>query len=146
MKQMQPRDNSLGPGGWLWGGRYGMERYLYLLHRVTGLGLILFVIFHLIVTTIFRIQGMTVWESVMALLSNPFTAAGEILVVIAFVFHTLNGARLILQELGFALGKPTPPIYPYRDALRKRRGWTVALIVIIIIISLVFIIEAIAGG
>ena len=44
MKETQPRQNYLGVGGWIWAGKYTMERYLYLLHRVTGLGLILFVI------------------------------------------------------------------------------------------------------
>ena len=32
--------NRLGVWGWLGGGRWGLERYLYTLHRVTGLGLL----------------------------------------------------------------------------------------------------------
>ena len=60
MKQIQPRQNYLGVGGWIWAGRYGLERYLYLLHRVTGLGLILFVIVHLIMTT--NVKGHSPWK------------------------------------------------------------------------------------
>ena len=146
MKQIQPRQNYLGAGGWIWGGKYKPERYLYTLHRITGLGLILFVIIHLIMTTVFRIQGQDVWEATIALLHNPFFKFGEYLVVLAFVYHALNGLRLILQELGFALGKPTPPIYPYKDALRNKRPLTIAMITVVVIIAAIFLFDFFAGG
>lgn len=146
MKQIQPRQNYLGTRGWVWGGKYKAERYLYLFHRLTGIGMLLFVMMHLVATTIFRIQGQDVWEATMALLNNPVLRVGEFLVVIAFVYHALNGIRLAMQELGFGLGKPTPPIYPYKDALRKRRPGTIIMVVLIVIISGVFMFDFIAGG
>lgn len=146
MEQIRPRQNYLGTGGWVWAGKYKLERYLYLLHRITGLGLLLFLIFHLIVITIFRIQGQDVWEATMALLRNPWFKFGEYLVVIAFIYHGLNGLRLILQELGFALGRPTPPIYPYQDALRKKRPWTITMLVVIVILAAVFLFDFFIGG
>ena len=63
MENKGPRQNYLGIGGWIWGGNYKLERYLYLLHRITGLGLLLFGLFHLTATTIFRVQGQAVWTS-----------------------------------------------------------------------------------
>ena len=146
MKRIQPRQNYLGVGGWVWAGKYKLERYLYLLHRITGLGLILFGIIHLTVTTLFRIQGQDVWVATMALLDNPWFRVGEYLVAIAFVYHASNGLRLILQELGFALGKPTPPIYPYQDALRKKRAWTMVMVAVIAILALVFLFDFTVGG
>ena len=146
MAQMKPRQNYLGPGGWFWGGKYGLERYLYLLHRITGLGLILFAMFHLCATTIFRVQGQDVWEATMGLLHNPWFKIGEYLVVAAFIYHALNGLRLILQEMGFTLGEPTPPIYPYKDAIRKKRSWTIVMLVIIVILALVFLYDFMIGG
>lgn len=146
MKQIQPRQNYLGAGGWVWAGKYKLERYLYLLHRVTGLGLVLFVIIHLVMTTVFRIQGQDVWEATITILRNPWLKVGEYLVVVAFSYHALNGLRLILQELGFALGKPTPPIYPYRDALRKKRPVTIVMIAVIVILAAVFLFDFLAGG
>ena len=130
----------------MWAGKYKLERYLYLLHRVTGLGLILFVIFHLVATTIFRIQGQDLWEATMTLLNNPWLKFGEYLVVVAFSFHALNGLRLVLQELGFALGKPTPPIYPYKDSLRKKRPWTIAMLAVVGILAAVFLFDFLEGG
>ena len=146
MKQIQPRQNYLGAGGWIWGGKYKLERYLYSPHRITGLGLILFVIIHLIMTTVFRIQGQDVWEATIALLHNPFFKFGEYLLVVAFIYHALNGLRLILQELGFTLGKPTPPIYPYKDSIRKKRPITIVFIVIIFLLAVVTFYDFIAGG
>ena len=146
MRQVQPRQNHLGIGGWVWAGNYKLERYLYILHRVTGLGILLFLLIHLTMTTFFRIQGQDVWETTMSILHNPWFKFGEYLVVVALVYHALNGLRLILQELGFLMGKPTPPIYPYRDSLRKKRPWTMAMIGIILILCLVFFYDFIAGG
>ena len=146
MRQIRPRQNYLGVGGWVWAGNYKLERYLYILHRVTGLGILLFLLIHLIVTTFFRIQGQAVWESAMRVLNNPLLKTGEYLVAVAFVYHALNGLRLILQELGFMMGKPVPPIYPYSDSLRKKRRWTMAIMGIIIILCLVFFYDFIVGG
>ena len=146
MKQMQPRQNYLGAGGWVWAGKYKLERYLYLLHRVTGLGILLFGIIHLIITTFFRMEDEDLWESTMSVLHNPVLKIGAYLVVVAFIFHALNGLRLILQEFGFALGRPTPPIYPYKDALRKKRRWTIAMIAVVAVLALVLLGDFIAGG
>jgi len=43
MKQKELRQNYLGARGWVWAGNYKTERYLYLLHRITALGLMLFI-------------------------------------------------------------------------------------------------------
>lgn len=146
MEKISPRRNYLGVGGWVWAGRYGLERYLYILHRVTGLGLLLFGIIHLTVTTFFRLPGQSVWEATMRLLENPYFRFGEYLVAVAFVYHASNGLRLILQELGFTLGRPTRPIYPYKHALHKKRIWTVAMVAFIVVIASVFLFDFIAGG
>lgn len=146
MRQVQPRQNNLGIGGWIWAGNYKLERYLYILHRVTGLGILLFLLIHLTMTTFFRIQGQDVWEATMGILHNPWFKFGEYLVVVALIYHALNGLRLILQELGFLMGKPAPPIYPYRDSLRKKRLWTMTMIGIVLILCLVFFYDFISGG
>jgi len=146
MKVTHPRANRLGITGWFWAGNYKLERYLYILHRMTGLGILLFLLFHLIVTTFFRIHGEAVWNSAMSLLSNPMFKTGEYLVAVAFSFHMLNGFRLILQELGFLMIKPVPPIYPFSDSLRRKRRWTMAMIGVIIVLCLVSFYDFILGG
>jgi succinate dehydrogenase / fumarate reductase cytochrome b subunit len=141
VKQTRPRPNYLGAGGWIWAGNYKVERYLYILHRITGLGLLLFGMLHLIETTFFRMPGQSMWEATMSLLENPWLEALLYLVPLAFVYHALNGLRLILQELGFLLGKPIRPVYPYKDSLRRKRPLALAMLVVIAVLAVIFLID-----
>ena len=115
-----PLQNRLGIVGWAWAGRYKIERYLYTLHRITGLGLAAYITIHLIANG-FRLGGEGDWTDLMNIFSNPGIKVGEYLVMAAFIIHALNGGRLMLQHLGITLGKPKPPVYPYVDSLRRKR-------------------------
>jgi len=120
--------NRLGIMGWAFGGRWGMERYIYTLHRLTGLGLLSYFLIHIFVTSS-RLFGKAAWESVMGIVNNPLFHVGELLVYVAFCFHALNGVRLVLIELGFAVGKPEEPVYPYRSSLNTQRPLLIIIIV-----------------
>ena len=122
----KPLKNYLGIWGWVWAGRYNVERYLYTLQRVTGLGIILYGIVHLTANGM-RIGGEGLWEDTMSLFENPVAPVVEYLVIAAFIIHALNGLRLILQQLGYTLGAPKPPIYPYSHALQRRRPIVLAM-------------------
>jgi succinate dehydrogenase / fumarate reductase cytochrome b subunit len=118
-----------------------MERYFYILHRITGLGLLLFGMLHLIETTFFRMPGQSTWEATMSLLENPWLEALLYLIPLAFVYHALNGLRLILQELGFLMGKPIRPVYPYKDSLRRKRPLALAMLAVIAILAVIFLVD-----
>jgi succinate dehydrogenase / fumarate reductase cytochrome b subunit len=132
--------NRLGLKGWVWAGRYTLERYLYTLHRVTGLGLLLYIALHLVANG-FRLGGEGSWEATMAFVSSPGFKFGEYLVMAAFAFHALNGGRLILQHLGYTLGKPKPPVYPYVDSMRRRRPFTWAVMAGVVAVAIWSLIE-----
>lgn len=127
--------NRLGLKGWAVGGRWGVERYLYTLHRITGLGLLGYFLLHIVVTTM-RAFGQEAWEQAMARVSHPIFRIGEFLVFAAFAIHAANGIRLILVELGWAVGKAEEPVYPYRTSLNVQRP----LMVAVMILAAVFII------
>ena len=131
-------DNRLGIIGWLGGGRWGIERYVYIAHRITGVGLLLFFMIHIFESSL-RVFGSETWTAAMATLQHPFFKAGEIVVFIAFAFHALNGIRLILIELGLAVGRAEEPIYPYRSSLNTQRP----LLLVVMILSALLVI---AGG
>ena len=131
-------DNRLGILGWLGGGKWGIERYLYIVHRVTGVGLLLFFMVHIFESSL-RVFGPETWVAAMDSLKHPLFKIGEILVFCGFAFHALNGIRLILIELGLAVGKAEEPIYPYRSSINTQRP----LLVVIMILSALLII---AGG
>ncbi len=126
--------NNLGLRGWVGGGRWGVERYLYILHRVTGLGLLMYFLLHILVTSS-RAFGQPAWERWMGIVGGGFFVIGEYLVFLAFAFHALNGVRLILIELGWAVGKPEEPVYPYRSSLNTQRP----LLLIVMLIAAVLV-------
>ena len=121
--------NRLGIWGWLGGGRWGFERYLYTLHRLTGLGLLFYFLLHIFVTSS-RAFGVNAWTTWMGRVSGGVFVIGEFLVFAAFAFHAFNGVRLALIELGFAIGKPIEPIYPYRTSVHEQRPLAVVVMVL----------------
>ncbi|MGD0309566.1 MAG: hypothetical protein ABSC02_09770 [Acidobacteriota bacterium] len=130
-------DNRLGLVGWLGGGRWGMERYAYILHRVTGLGILLYFLMHTVVTSL-RATGIYLWVEG-AYFDKTIFKFGEFLVFAAFAFHAFNGIRLVLIELGFAVGKPIEPVYPYKTSLNVQRP----LLILMMVLAAVFLA---AGG
>lgn len=120
MNDSKHHPNRLGLWGWLGGGRWGMERYLYALHRVTGLGLLFYFLLHIVVTSS-RALGADAWNRAMEAVTGELFELGEYLVFLAFAFHAANGIRLALLELGFAVGAPIEPVYPYRTSVHVQR-------------------------
>ena len=134
MLQNKGRPNRLGVWGWLGGGRWGWERYLYTLHRVTGLGLLTYFLMHIILTST-RALGRQPWENAMASVTGPVFTLGEYLVFAACAFHAVNGIRLGLVELGFAVGKPIEPVYPYRTSVDVQRPLAVGVMVVAALVA-----------
>ncbi len=134
MAEMKRYDNRLGLWGWLGGGRWGIERYAYILHRVTGLGILLYFLMHVVVTSL-RAKGIYLWDEG-HILSLTIFKVGEYLVFAAFAYHAFNGVRLFLVELGFAVGKPIEPIYPYKTSLSVQRP----LFIVMMVLAAIFLI------
>ena len=126
-------NNRLGLKGWMYAGHYSFERYLYLGHRLSGLGLIAYMILH-IVETANRIRGEEAWAELMALFASPPFKVIEYLLFAAAVFHAMNGVRLILVELGFFLGKPKEPVYPYSTSVLRHRPLTYVIMFLTILV------------
>ena len=72
-------------------------------------------------------------------LDTPRFQNRRVCLVLRFAFHALNGLRLILIELGFAVGKAEEPVYPYRSSLNVQRP----LMIVVMVIAAVVIL---AGG
>ncbi|HSL30746.1 MAG TPA: succinate dehydrogenase, cytochrome b556 subunit [Anaerolineales bacterium] len=120
---VKPYPNRLGVKGWLYAGRYTFERYLYLGHRLSGIGLLAYMVLH-IVETANRMRGEEAWAGLMALFASPPFKVVEYLLFAAAVFHAMNGVRLLVTELGFSLGKPKDPVYPYSTSVLRHRPLT----------------------
>ncbi len=114
------RPNRLGVKGWVAGGRWGFERYLYTLHRISGLGILTYFLLHIFVTFT-RTLGPGPWLTVMGFVDNWFFKLGEYAVFAGFAFHAVNGIRLIVVEVLGGVGKPIEPVYPYQTSLNVQR-------------------------
>ena len=132
----QKRKNNLGIAGWIFGGHYGADRYIYALHRVTGLGMLLYFLMHIFVTGR-RAGGSEQWEATMNFFHNPMFLIGEFFVFLAFIFHAVNGIRLILVELGFLIGKPGLPSYPYGYSTLRQRPIMIGFMCIVAILAVI---------
>ncbi len=93
--------------------RYGLERVAYWMQRLSGLGLLAYLIGHIYETSTI-VNGKVAWDKMLALTQTP---EGHIILTIVIgmcVFHTGNGIRLMISEGGKGIGKPGQPEYPYR--------------------------------
>ena len=133
MTEIKPYPNRLGIKGWAAGGRWGFERYLFILHRLSGLGILSYFLLHIIVTSS-RAFGSARWAAAMDAVAGPVFVVGEFLVFAAFAFHALNGLRLVLVELGVLTGKAEDPVYPYKTSLNVQRPFMVVMMILAAVI------------
>jgi succinate dehydrogenase / fumarate reductase cytochrome b subunit len=112
---MKRNENKEGIKGMANPGRYGIERVAYWLMRITGLGLLAYLIGHIYETSSI-LNGQEAWN---AMLELTQTTEGHIILTLVIgmcVFHTVNGIRVMLGHGGIGVGKPTRPDYPYIPA------------------------------
>jgi succinate dehydrogenase / fumarate reductase cytochrome b subunit len=143
--------NRLGVRGWAVGGSWGPERYLYTLHRITGLGILTYFLMHIFVTSR-RALGQGPWDEVMGFFKNthvlgiPVFVLGEFFVYLAFAFHAVNGIRLFMIEMGWGVGKPIEPIYPYATSVGGQRPLAIAALAVAAVLALMGGFNLIGGG
>jgi succinate dehydrogenase/fumarate reductase cytochrome b subunit len=80
---------------------------------------------------------MESWNAVMSIMEYPIFKIGEALVIIGFAFHAVNGIRLILIELGFAVGKAEEPVYPYKSSINVQRPLAFVMLAICFLLIIV---------
>ncbi|MGJ7440214.1 succinate dehydrogenase, cytochrome b556 subunit [Aquipuribacter sp. MA13-6] len=83
------------PQGTLYRGNEGM--WSWVLHRITGVVLFFFLLVHVLDTGLVRISPEA-YDTVMATYQNPVVGLAELGLVGAFLFHALNGLRVILVD------------------------------------------------
>ena len=117
---------------------FNVERWGYVLHRVTGVVLIGYLAAHLFET--FQLSmGPGAWANTMAALHSlgPLEMVGLWLVAGSALYHGANGIRLVLNEVfGMLMGKPIMPVYPYSPTSLGRNQriavWTITTVVLLL--------------
>ena len=95
--------------------RYGTFRnWMFMLQRITGVFLVVFIAWHIFETRIQKALGATVDFDMMAtILANPFMLAFYIAGVIAATFHLANGVWSFLVSWGLAQSPRSQTIVTY---------------------------------
>ncbi len=82
--------------------------FAWLLHRLTGLGLIFYLTLHIFVTRSFK-EAATIadpvlrakeFDQIYGILSNPLFGLLEIALLGAVLYHALNGIRVLIVDFG----------------------------------------------
>lgn len=68
-----------------------------MLHRATGLGILLFLLIH-VVTTATVIYWPNLYDEELALYRHPFFRVAELLIFFSVLFHAFNGLRIVVQD------------------------------------------------
>ncbi|MCS7117053.1 MAG: hypothetical protein RMJ31_06410 [Nitrososphaerota archaeon] len=91
--------------------RYNLERYMFFIQRTTGLFLVAYFYIHIFIYNQ-RIDA-TLWAAIRTAFGNPTIYPVSLIFVTLTLIHGANGIRLILTQLGYFIGKPKLPVYPY---------------------------------
>ena len=77
----------------------GREGYwAYVLHRVSGLGVLIFLALHIFDTLLVSFGPEVYDHTIQTLYRNPVARLGEVLLVAALVYHAANGLRIIALD------------------------------------------------
>ncbi len=69
----------------------------YYLHRVTGVGILIFLVAHIADTALIG-WGPEIYDKFVVIYSHPVIRVGEVILAAALLFHALNGIRIILID------------------------------------------------
>ncbi|MCS6964601.1 succinate dehydrogenase, cytochrome b556 subunit [Thermoflexus sp.] len=119
-------------GGWvdLRGRREG--GLAFLLMRLTGIGLVIYLFIHLYVLRLLA-QGPEAWDAFIAMAKSPLFLALDGLLILGILYHALNGVRVTL--LGLGIGVPH----------QARLFWGVMTLTLLMTAVAVYAIFAITG-
>jgi succinate dehydrogenase / fumarate reductase cytochrome b subunit len=79
--------------------RFQLGSVAWLLHRVTGVGLLVYLFMHIYVVSSLA-EGKEAFDATMAFVQQPLFIIGELGLFFAVIFHALNGIRVILVDFG----------------------------------------------
>ncbi len=71
--------------------------WVWLLHRISGVGIFVFLLIHIVDTALVAF-GRDLYDAIVRLYHHPIFRAGEILLFGAVLFHGLNGLRVIVLD------------------------------------------------
>ena len=109
-------------------GREGM--WTWMLHRLTGLGILLFLIIHVVDTGII-VFSPELYDEALMLYKSPVFRFAELLIFFSVLFHAANGLRIVIQDF-----------WPAVMRRQRQLVWGAAAIVLVAMIPITWIMVA----
>jgi succinate dehydrogenase cytochrome b subunit len=81
-----------GPGMWAW-----------LLHRISGLVLVAYLLAHIGVISQGHVQGQAGFDRLFRTLESPLFVLLDVALVGAVIYHGFNGMRVLLMDIGVGI-------------------------------------------
>jgi succinate dehydrogenase / fumarate reductase, cytochrome b subunit len=94
---------------WLDSRGRGLGMWAFVAHRITGIGLVVYLLLHLVLLSILA-QGQVGWDSFVALGRTPVFLALDVVLIAGVLIHGLNGVRVALTGMGFGLRQQKPAL------------------------------------
>jgi len=78
--------------------------WAWILHRITGLGLVFYILLHTILMGVSLLSGKQGFDATLAvLMGHPVFELLDIFLVGAVLYHGLNGIRILLFDIGIGI-------------------------------------------
>ena len=84
--------------------------WAFILHRLSGIGLTVYLGMHLLVLSTLA-RGPAAYDSFVALARSPLFLLGELVLIAGALYHGLNGLRVTLTSFGFGVAYQKPLFY-----------------------------------
>lgn len=104
--------------------------WTWMLHRATGLGVLLFLVVH-VVETAAIVYSPDFYDSALGLYKSPLFRFAELLIFFSVLFHAVNGVRIIVQDFR-----------PYLMRRQRQFAWGGAAIVLVAMVPITWIMLA----
>ena len=96
--------------------RGGSGQWSWLLHRLTGLGVLVFLCLHILDTALI-ILGPEHYDHIIALYRVPLFRLMEVVLFASVLYHALNGVRITLMDFWLNLMRLHKPLFQLQMAL-----------------------------
>ncbi len=102
--------------------RGGAGQWAWMLHRLTGVGVFIFLLAHIVDTAVIG-WGPKAYNTAMALYRRPVFRVGEVLLAGAVLYHALNGIRIVIIDF-----------WPETTLLERKLFYAVAVVFAVVYI------------
>lgn len=113
----------------------GEGQWSWMLHRVTGVGVLLFLLAHILDTALIAL-GPEHYNAIIRIYRLPLFRLGEVALVAMVLYHALNGIRIVIIDC-----------WPRTTVVQKQMFWTeVVLFILLFLPAAYLMLKPLVGG